>query len=434
MFEKGPSRAAALLLYVFTVALPLIFALIFGTETEGSAVKVFAGLCLQVAFPLCAVQPVLAARPRVLDRLFGLDNVYLFHKTMGMTALALLLTAFILFASELRADSVLSWLTIPTVPSLLATALVTGALLHGQIGLRYETWRFSHNLLAITVIALLFFQGVLVTNSEGVAVKVLWLLFLIAGMSFYINHKFAGPMRRRKNPYRVEDIRQETRNVWTLRLRPPENRERFGFLPGQFQFLTFLGPGLPKEEHPFTIASSPDEEGRHASTIKESGDFTSRIGQIKAGDPVAVQGPFGRFSYALHPDEKDLVFIAGGIGVTPFMSMIRHMRDTGADMNVVLLYANRTEDDMVFKDELERISGGSSPRLKVVHVLSRGSESWDGERGHINADVVTRSIEGKARDKTFYVCGPPPMMSGIISEIIMLGVPSSKVRSERFSL
>ncbi len=427
------SRAAALLLYVFAVSLPLALALIYGTETGANAIETFAALCLQVAFPILALQPVIASRPRILDRLFGLDNVYLFHKTMGMTAGASLLAAFILFASELETHSVTSWLKIPSVSSLLAAALIAGALLHRQIGLSYEKWRLTHNVAAIAVIALLFFQGFFTARS-GVTVKSLWLLFFLAGVSFYVNHKFLGPMHRRNNPFSVEDIRQETHNVWTLRIRPPENERRFGFLPGQFQFLTFMSAGLPAEEHPFTIASSPGEDGWHASTIKESGDFTSRIGQIKPGDPIAVQAPFGRFSYTLYPDERDLVFITGGIGITPFMSMLRHMRESGADIKVVLLCSNRTEEDIVFKKELEEISGGSYPHLKVVHVLSRGSESWTGERGHIDADVVKRHIEGSVGDKTFYVCGPPPMMSSLIASIIGLGVPSSKVRSERFAL
>lgn len=431
--EKA-SGAAALFVYVFMVSLPLIFSLIYGIETKGSAVERFAILCLNVAFPMFAFQPILAARLRILDRLFGLDNVYLFHKAMGMTAGALLLLAFSLFAFELESYSVLSWLRIPSISSLLAVALVVSALLYKQIGLRYEKWRVLHNLLAIAIIALLFFRGFSAMHSVLVPVKALWLLFLLAGVSFYANHRFIGPMRRKRKPFRIEEIRKETHNVWTIKLKPAENEGRFNFLPGQFQFLTFLSPGLPKEEHPFTIASSPSEDGWHASTIKESGDFTSRIGRIKVGDPIAVQAPFGRFSYTLYPDERDFVFIAGGIGITPLMSMLRHMRDSGADLKVLLLYSNRAEEDIVFKEELEEISRGSLPHLRVVHILSRGSESWTGERGHTGVDAVKRYIDGSAKDKTFYVCGPPPMMSSLIADLIGLGVPSSRVRSERFAI
>jgi predicted ferric reductase len=434
MTKEQFSRAGAMLLYIVAVSLPILSFLLYGPINMGSEVEAAALLLIQASFPMFALQPLLAARLRILDRLFGLDNVYLFHKTMGMTAGTILLTAFVLLVYETGASSIRLWLAIPAIPSLIAVGLVIGALFQKQSGLSYERWRLLHNLGALIVIVMLYFQGLFLIGPFGKAGIVLWLLLLFAGGGFYINHKFTGPIRRRKNPFLLEDIQQETHNVWTLRFRPPEKKGRFDFLPGQFQFLTFMSPGLPSEEHPFTIASSPTEEGWHASTIKESGDFTSLIGNVTPGDPIAVQAPFGRFSYSLYPKEKDLVFIAGGIGITPLMSMLRHMRDSRADLKVLLLYSNRTEDDIVFRKELEEMSSVSLPGLRVVHVLSRAGESWSGERGRIDADFVKQHIGGSAGDKTFYVCGPPPMMAGLIAGIIKLGVPPSRVRSERFAL
>ncbi len=101
----------------------------------------------------------------------------------------------------------------------------------------------------------------------------------------------------------------------------------------------------------------------------------------------------------LHPEDKDLVFFAGGIGITPFMSMLRHMRDTESDLRVVLLYANRSEADIVFRNELTEMEEAEKPRLRVVHILSNPGSNWTGERGHVDREKIGRfvgPIDGKS--------------------------------------
>jgi ferredoxin-NADP reductase len=149
---------------------------------------------------------------------------------------------------------------------------------------------------------------------------------------------------------------------------------------------------------------------------------------------VAVQAPFGRFSYLLHPDERDLVFIAGGIGITPLMSMLRHMRREGSGHDVLLLYGNVGERDIVFREELANIQAGTAPRLQVVHVLSRAGAEWQGERGRIDAAMIRKYASGDLAARSFYLCGPPPMMAALIASLSAMGVPPRKIRSERFAL
>ena len=162
-------------------------------------------------------------------------------------------------------------------------------------------------------------------------------------------------------------------------------------MPGQFQFVTFLASeGLPAEEHHFTIASSPALAGSHTSTIKASGDFTAQIDKVKPGDPVAIEAPFGRFSHVFYPESQDLVFIAGGIGITPLMSNLRHMRDTGTRRRVLLLYVNRGEADIVFKEELDHMAGKEAPQLEIVHVLTQPGSNGQGESGRLDREKLSR--------------------------------------------
>jgi ferredoxin-NADP reductase len=152
------------------------------------------------------------------------------------------------------------------------------------------------------------------------------------------------------------------------------------------------------------------------------------------GDRVAVRGPFGRFSHVLHPDEDDLVFIAGGVGITPLMSMLRSMRGTGNWKAVLLIDGNRTEDDIIFGQELRDMAGLPRSPLKVVHVLSHAGGAWQGERGHIDRDLILRHAGERLDAKAFYICGPPAMAGLVIASLSELGVPPRRIHTERFAL
>ena len=430
----------SILAYLAVVCFPLVTVTFAGHAVDGLSPLASLTLYLTLlGFPILVLQPVLAARLKFLDRIFGLNVIYLFHQMMGMLAGLVLVSGFaLLLMANARQPALF------TMPGLLfmgaatvaVLALIVTSLLREGLHLSFERWRRLHNVLALSTLGLSFVAGLNLAIAFGSPLMViLWLALLVLGTSAYVFHKILWPHFRHRHLFEIIAVKQETYNVWTLELTPPPGVPRFNFLPGQFQFLTFLGShDLPVEEHPFTISSSPAQKGVHSSSIKESGDFTANIGKAMPGDKVAVQAPFGRFSYALYPDEKDLVFIAGGIGITPSISMLRHMRDVGSDINVLLLYANRSERDIAFKAELDEIASGTASRLKIIHVLSQADESWRGEKGHIDQALLTRYLEGKAGDKSFYVCGPPPMMTKIIATLIGLGAVSKRVRSERFAL
>jgi len=192
------------------------------------------------------------------------------------------------------------------------------------------------------------------------------------------------------------------------------------------------GRGLPEEEHHFTISSPPEERGEVASTIQAAGDFTETLGRTRPGDPVSVHGVFGRFSHRLRPGERDLVFVAGGIGITPLMAMLRSVRAAGEDRRVRLLSAKRDESAIVLREELAEIERAEAPRLEVVHVLEKPPGSREGETGLVDRDLLHRTA-GTAAD-AWYVCGPIPMRKGAVGAPREMGVPDRRIRIEIFSL
>jgi predicted ferric reductase len=303
-----------------------------------------------------------------------------------------------------------------------------------RLGLTFEKWRKSHCVLAPVILILGFIHSWYAGDDlEHVELQIYWVIILLIGVIPFVWHKFIKP--RTLSEYTVTDVKQESHNVWTIKLKPPEGETIYDYLPGQFHFLIFKrDPSLPVEEHHWTISGSPENRDYLSSTIKESGDFTSTIGSTKPGDTALVDGAYGRFSYTLHDHEDERVFIAGGIGITPFMSMLRHMRDTRVQKRVILIYANRGQDDLVFRSQLDEIAQGQYPDLKIVYVLSEPDPDWQGETGYVTGDLIKRHCPDDLASKHFYICGPPVMSEMVVNALQGMGVSTDRIRTERFSL
>jgi len=317
---------------------------------------------------------------------------------------------------------------------------IVGSIFRTNLRLPYETWRRLHNIATWTVLTLGFIHSWLGGSSlEAWPLRIYWIVILATAIGTNVWHKILRPRQLQKRPFRVVSVVAETDEVHTVTLEPADGGRTEDFLPGQFHFLAPLrtAAGIPAQEHPFTISSCPTDRKRIASSIKQSGDFTSRIPEIAKDDLFTLHGPFGRFSYRLHPEETHLLFIAGGIGITPLMSMLRHMRNTRRDdLRVTLLYANKTEKGIAFRDELDGIASGDFPQLEITHVLSQPDEHWKGESGHISKDLIVGSLGEPTRTEStttgIYLCGPPPMMAEIKEILINLGISDNRIHLETF--
>ena len=430
-----------IVIYCGLVLSPLLIVAVFNPPSGQKIVyEIGKGFAL-VGFMILGLQAVLASRFKVIKRPFGFDIVIRFHKHMAVFAVLLILSHPLLLAFGGAGLPLLTTLKIPWYlwagKGALALLLITAVISLPQFPLRlsFERWRILHDALFPAIIILVFLHSWFIgMDFQSAPLRGLWVGMLALALIVFIYHRFVRPLLLGLHRYRVIDVQQETKNVWTVTLAPPKGERRYAYLPGQFQFITFhRDRGLPEEEHHWTISSSPTEKASVSSTIKELGDFTATIGQTRPGDTATVHAPFGRFSYVLHPDERDLVFIAAGIGITPLMGMLRHMRDTKAAVPVLLLYANKDEGEICFKKELAAIEKGRYPKLKVVHCLSYPAQGWKGETGRIDRERIERFCGKAIAEKAFYICGPPGLLEGTITTLRALGVPDGRMHIEIFS-
>jgi predicted ferric reductase len=415
---------------VFVIALSIIFWA--NTLTGGLPKAVYlyeAGKLLAlVGFVLLLFQYVLSSKVKWIEQGIGLDVLFGMHRKVGLVALVFILAhPILLFVSEQLQGyaSPLSLLKVLGVITLLLLLTAAGAaLLYGVLPMKYETWKGIHKLgYAVFVLAFIhsFFIG---SNLQRWPMRIVWLILALLFIAV-LAYKPRQRSRIRNNPFTVAAVLQETYDTWSVHFEgkhPP-------YYPGQFMIVQLLRNGRISEPHPFTISSSPTRE-KLSISVKSVGDFTATISRTKIADRAYIDMPYGVFSF-LNFDAEDLVFIAGGIGITPFMSMLRYIRDEKLKKTVLLLWGNKTERDIAFREELDMMES-EMPSLKVVHVLSR-QEDWPGERGVIDAEMLQRYVN-TFQISQFFICGPPPMMQAVERTLRELGAPKNRIHYERFAL
>ena len=232
-------------------------------------------------------------------------------------------------------------------------------------------------------------------------------------------------------PYRVRSVRQERGDAWTLALEPVRH-PGIAFLPGQFGWLSLDRAPWRAGEHPFSFSSAPDEAGGVEMTIKELGDFTRTISRTDPGTIAYVDGPHGVFSLDLYPDARGFLFVAGGIGIAPILSMLRAMADRDDGRPARLVYGNPRWERATFREELDRLAARLD--LEVVHVLREPPEGWEGEVGLPRPELVRRALESLPEGVQCFLCGPSPMSRMAERALREAGVPNRRIHIELFEM
>jgi predicted ferric reductase len=166
-------------------------------------------------------------------------------------------------------------------------------------------------------------------------------------------------------------------------------------------------------------------------TIKQVGEFTGSMRRLRVGDRVYMDGPHGSFTLESHPG-MGYVFVAAGVGVTPFLSMLATLADQGDQRPCWLFLGNRHEDQVTGIRQLARLQGRLN--LRVVHVISRPSDQWNGERGRVDAGLLDRHLPLERRSLEYFICAGGEMVRSVETTLRGLGIPGDNLHSEQFGM
>jgi ferredoxin-NADP reductase/DMSO/TMAO reductase YedYZ heme-binding membrane subunit len=233
---------------------------------------------------------------------------------------------------------------------------------------------------------------------------------------------------------RVAQITRETSNVRTFRFVPPEGgRLPFEHQAGQYLVLSLLIDGK-KVNRTYTISSPPTRSDYCEITVKrEENGYVSRHlhEMLREGDMVQVSAPAGRFIFS-ETDSDSIVLIAGGVGITPLMSIVRNLTDRNWSGDIFFIYSAKTQADIIFKNELDDLRTRFS-NVRVHVTLSQADErDWSGPKGRISSSFLGACVPNIAA-RPIYICGPQSMMAPTIQLLGDLGVPADKIKSEDFT-
>lgn len=385
---------------------------------------------------LLLVQLLLLARIPLLERMSGFDRLTLWHRWNGIACLWLVVghTGLITLGYMLT-DRISLWSEITTLletyPGMVTATVGTGLLVLVAVSsfvivrrrLRYEFWYLVH-LTAYAGILLAWFHQVPTGNELAVDHNAaaywtgLYLVTLVAVVLFrFVQPVVLGLWYR----LHVAEVVEERPGIVSVRI-VGRHLDRLDARPGQFMLWRFFTRHTWWEAHPFSLSEAPNGNSLRI-TVKDLGDFTSRLSAVKPGTVVAVEGPFGRFTEEVRRRDR-VAFIAGGIGITPIRALLETIQG-----DAVLVYRVVREEDVIFGEELEAIAHETQLR---VHYVVGDHRSPGGDRflspehlSELVPDLATRDV---------YICGPAGLALLIEKNARAAGVPANQIHCERFSL
>ncbi|MDQ6917742.1 MAG: ferredoxin reductase family protein [Candidatus Dormibacteraeota bacterium] len=384
-------------------------------------------------------QLLLMARLPWLEHSFGLERTAVLHKWNGYLAIGLLVAhgVFQTLGYQLGdgkdvaaqiADFISSYegMLAAIVALGLFVAVIGLSITIARRRLSYETWYFVHLYTYLAVV--LAFSHQLATGVDFAGNMVFtgyWYLLYATVIGLLLAYRVAGPLLAfGRHRFRVRSVEREGRGVFSVYI-GGHNLRDFKAEAGQFAMWRFLDGKRWSQAHPFSISAVPD--GRQLRiTVKNIGDFTSGVHNLKPGTPVLVEGPFGKF--VERPANPKVLLIAGGIGITPIRPLAEEMAADGFD--VQLLYRAHDQGDVVFRKELDALA--SHQGVRIAYLLTAAGRS-----ASRNAWFEPRSLQRLVPDvaeRAVYICGPESMTKFVAGSLRTLGVPSEQIRTEVFRL
>jgi predicted ferric reductase len=380
-----------------------------------------------IGMALFSINLILAGRFKWLDKYFkGLDKVYANHSRIGAIAFSMLLfhplflvVKYLVISTQEAALFFMPFMNMPITWGIIGLLIMIILISFTfYIKLRYNKWKMSHYFMKLA-----FFFAVIhtflissdISRNDLLRYYMLALVFIAALVS--IRKVVYDKLSIKKFKYKIVGVKVLNQDIVEVEMQAL--KDAMTFTSGQFAFWSFFSLGVSDESHPFSISSSTKENNLKI-TVKNLGDFTSTLKNLKQNDIVIVDGPYGNFSYS-NVNNKNQIWIAGGIGITPFYSMAMSLE---SEYKVDLYYSVKEDTEAVYMKEFIDLSQKNSNfRFKL----------WSAkDRGYINGESVVNLSSGLV-GKDIFLCGPSMFMESLKDQFVKQGVDVKKIHYENFS-
>jgi predicted ferric reductase len=434
----GLSGTTLAFFFIFVAILPMLVVLASGVPPTTPLSELGTASAL-TASALLFLQFLSSGRYESLSGQVGIDRTMGFHRVAAYVLLLFALLHPLSYVADTfftepaaawnRLTGMLASNRLRTGVLALVGLLVIVGLATIRSRLRYEYWRASHGLLAITVTGLMLHHALGAGSySAQVYPKLVWLLFAMVALLAIGLVYFVRPWRMWQEDWRVEGVRPLANRVWEMTLRGPDST-RLRFRAGQFIWMTLAPNRPPFHDHPFSIASAPNELPRLRLVIGEAGDCTNEFGRTEPGTRVAIDGPHG--SFILPKGTGPVVMIAGGVGVAPVLGILAEAAANRDARSFHLLYAARSASELAGLNRLRELQSHLDLSLQCVVDDAAGESGYSA--GPLSGKHIAKLLGQVAREKiTALVCGPAGMMELATNSLIAAGVPASAIIYERF--
>jgi predicted ferric reductase len=396
----------------------------------------FGQLCALVGISLFSLDLILTTKLKFLEKMFyGLNNVYLDHHLLGGIAFILLLfhPLFLVIKYILISTQTAALFLIPSLDNLTIgygiialIIMIISMVITFYLKLPYHLWKQTHRFLGVAFfIASLhvFFVSSDISRNKFLRLYLFSLTFLGLLALFY--KIIFGVISLFIKNYTVKEVKQINDKVIEIFLVP--KGKPLVYKPGQFVFVSFKqkngGLKISSEIHPFTIASGL-KDNYLSLVIKSLGKYTESLRNLLPGSLAKIEGPYGKFSY-IRGRFKKQVWIAGGIGITPFLSMARSLKESVLDYKIDLYYCVKNLSEAVYFDELKNISNNHS-NFRIIPFFSE-------TQGHLTADGM-QILSSGLKQTDFFLCGPTSLMNDLKGQLVSYKVNKSLIHSEDFKI
>ncbi len=383
-----------------------------------------------IGLSLFALTLHLNTRLKWLENLFhGLDKLFIAHHIFGSFAFIFLLAHPLLLSIQYALFSLSSaaQLLIPNrangpinfgIFALWLMILCLSLTFYARM--KYHHWKFTHQFLGLAFF-LASIHVFLIPSDVAIYPPLRWymLAMLALGIGSFCYRTLFGRYLVKRYPYKVVAV-EPINDVTKVTLRP--EGEAIEPQAGQFIFVSFHDRPLTREYHPFSLTSRPNDR-QISIAAKNSGDYTALLSQMKSGAVAMVEGPYGRFMYKRYG--KRQIWVAGGIGITPYISMLKELAATASQYTVDLYYSVVKQEEAIFLTEIRQLTA-KLPNFKL-HL-------WVTEKdGYLTADKIKQTTKDLA-EAEILLCGPPPMMRALTDQCVKLNIKRRKIHFELFSL